>query len=617
MLQSIKARLIVFGLSISLIPIAVITTIYCLNARNTLKRHTLDWLTVVTETKKMHVEEFLEGKKIRVKDFSSDGLIRNSLERIEKNEPDADQIAKDLNRHLLVNKLPIARCLVAIAALDTEGKVIACTKGTLMGNDMSGQAFFTQGRKDIFVDQRRYIPELEIDVIPLSAPLTSKESGEPIGVLVNFIELGALSSITANTGGLGRTGEIYLVSKDKVMLTESRFLRDAPLREIVDTEPVRRGVMDQEMTGVYANYSGVRVVGASKVLPEYGWTLLAEIDASEAFAPLRLLSIIAAVLGGIAIGAVTGTGIAFALSVARPIKKLTEAANRFRAGELEYSVKMDRKDEIGVLASSFNDMAKELNELTRDLERRVAERTAESEARAKELARSNGELQQFAYVASHDLQEPLRMVRGYTQLLAHRYKDQLGEEANEFVDYIVDGASRMQMLINDLLSYSQVGTQGKPLEPTDCNGVLEKVLFNLQAAVKESGAVIMHEPLPIVLADSPQLVQVFQNLISNAIKFRKQEEVPNIHIAGRRKDNEWVFAVKDNGIGIDPKHFDRLFRIFQRLHNRSEYPGTGIGLAICKKVVERHGGRIWVESEEGKGSTFYFTIPCFLEVSAS
>ncbi len=225
----------------------------------------------------------------------------------------------------------------------------------------------------------------------------------------------------------------------------------------------------------------------------------------------------------------------------------------------------------------------------------------------EDLKRSNEELQQFAYIASHDLQEPLRMISSYLQLIERRYKGRLDKDADEFIAYAVDGASRLQSMINGLLAYSRVGTRSNPFEPTDFKVILEQALANLKVAIEESGAVITHDPLPTVTVDASQLVMVLQNLISNAIKFRGKEP-PGIHISAERKDNEWLFSVRDNGMGIDPEYIDRIFVIFRRLHGR-EYPGTGIGLAICKRIVERHGGRIWVESEPEKGSTFYFTIP--------
>jgi light-regulated signal transduction histidine kinase (bacteriophytochrome) len=226
---------------------------------------------------------------------------------------------------------------------------------------------------------------------------------------------------------------------------------------------------------------------------------------------------------------------------------------------------------------------------------------------ANELKRSNYDLQQFAYVASHDLQEPLRMISSYLQLIERRYKSKLDQDADEFIEYAVDGAKRLQNLINGLLDYSRVETSGKSFEPVDCEKVFGDTLANLKVAIEESSAVVTHDPLPTVMADRSQILQLFQNLIGNAIKFRSQEE-PRIYVSAGRKGDDYTFSVKDNGIGIEEQYKDRIFDLFQRLHSRG-YSGTGIGLSICKRIVERHGGKIWLESTIGRGSTFYFTIP--------
>jgi PAS domain S-box-containing protein len=231
----------------------------------------------------------------------------------------------------------------------------------------------------------------------------------------------------------------------------------------------------------------------------------------------------------------------------------------------------------------------------------------ELEVKARELARSNEELQQFAYVASHDLQEPLRMVSSYTQLLDRRYGDKLDGDAKEFMEFIVDGAARMKQLIEDLLAFSRVGTRGREFQEVASEAALTKALANLRGAAQASGATVTHGVLPVVFGDNGQLVQVFQNLVGNAMKFRG-EAAPRIHVEGEERGQVWLFTVRDNGIGLDPQYSDRIFMMFQRLHNKADYPGTGIGLAICKKIVDRHGGRIWVDSRPGEGCTFGFTL---------
>ena len=236
----------------------------------------------------------------------------------------------------------------------------------------------------------------------------------------------------------------------------------------------------------------------------------------------------------------------------------------------------------------------------KQMEERLQQMTAE-------MRRSNTELEQFAYVISHDLQEPLRMVSSYTQLLAKRYGKKLDNDADEFIGYAVDGAKRMQTLLHDLLEYSRVGTRGKPFGLVNCEHVVEQAMANLKIAIEECSASVSYDTLPTVMGDEGQLVRLFQNLIGNAIKFRR-EETPQVYISALRRNNIITFTVKDNGIGIDPQHSQSIFEIFRRLHTREEYPGTGMGLAICKKIVERHGGHISVQSQPGQGSTFYFSV---------
>ncbi len=295
--------------------------------------------------------------------------------------------------------------------------------------------------------------------------------------------------------------------------------------------------------------------------------------------------------------------------IRRSLKNLDEFTRQVGRGDLAVEAKILYPDEIGQLTDSFNRMTKNLNEVTVS-KTMLEEKNQEIQKRTEELASSNQELEQFAYVASHDLQEPLRMVASFTQLLSNKYSGKMEKDADEYIAFAVDGAKRMQALINDLLQYSRVGSQAKKSGPVDLDAVVRQALENLKITIEKNGARVTRDPLPITRGDEGQLVRLFQNLIANAIKFQKKGEAPKIHVGLQEKGKgEVCVFVRDNGIGIESQYFEKIFQIFQRLHGREEYAGTGIGLAICKKIVERHGGKIWVESEPGKGSTFSLTLP--------
>jgi len=301
--------------------------------------------------------------------------------------------------------------------------------------------------------------------------------------------------------------------------------------------------------------------------------------------------------------------------VTRPILTVADLAQTIaQSGNYALRLPIGGADELATLGTSFNTMLQQIERrdaelaAARDaLERRVDERTRELQRQTEELTRSNADLEQFAYVASHDLQEPLRMVASYTQLLADTTKHQLQKDAREYIDFAIDGAVRMQKLIADLLAYSRVGRTDLHPAPIATNETAAQAIANLQLAIADSGAKIVTDPLPPVIGHRSQLIQLFQNLIGNAIKFRGTAP-PEIHVTAERRDGAVEFAVRDNGIGFDPKYAPKIFVIFQRLHARGKYPGTGIGLAVCKRIVENHGGRIWVDSTPGKGTTFFFTI---------
>lgn len=290
--------------------------------------------------------------------------------------------------------------------------------------------------------------------------------------------------------------------------------------------------------------------------------------------------------------------------VTDPILRLASTAQQVSAAN-DFSLRVPKTstDELGILIDQFNNMLEQISK--RDQALQEAFKLAENHA--SELTRSNFELQQFAYIASHDLQEPLRTISNMVTLLKRQIEKQLDAESKEYMDFILQGSARMQLLIKDLLDYSRVGTKGGKFELLDCNSALENALLNLRAEIESSNAVITNDSLPTVVADANQIVRLFQNLIGNAVKYRSTDD-PIVHISYTELPTHWQFSVKDNGLGIDPRYHERIFEMFRRLHRQEEYEGTGMGLTICRKIAERHKGEAWVQSGFTAGSTFFFSI---------
>lgn len=461
-----------------------------------------------------------------------------------------------------------------LGVTDENGRLIAATdalpaQGTSGLNPESFELVRRTGTVH-FEDMRPSLESRRTMTVGFTAPIYDSQ-GEFRGVVVTRVPFENLRTVFEQEGRL-RYGD---VAYDWLLLDrEGTVLSEKGRPPGMDGGPVKLNLPSQDQATVKRDQPGfieeVHHRRGTAVVTGYAWTqgysnfrgfdwlVLFRLDHDQVYAPVDRLVWMVGGIGLLVILPLTGYGIWVSWKLGR-----------------------ERNDLVNT---------------RQDLEQSVAE-----------LGRSNADLQQFAYVASHDLQEPLRMVSSYTQLLARRYKGRLDADADEFIAFAVDGAGRMQKLIQDLLAYSRVSTGGRQFEPTSVGIALNHALDNLVSAVKESQVMITHDPLPAVMGDETQLVQLFQNLLSNAVKFRGHEP-PRIHVSAKQSSGEWLFSIRDNGIGLDPQYADRIFVIFQRLHNRQEYPGTGIGLAICKKIVERHGGRIWVESEPGKGATFYFTL---------
>jgi two-component system, sensor histidine kinase len=302
--------------------------------------------------------------------------------------------------------------------------------------------------------------------------------------------------------------------------------------------------------------------------------------------------------------------VSVSMTLSRGINEVVRVSKKVSEGNFEESAKIYSKDEIGYLAESFNTMIADLKEGTRErklAEEKLLSQNAVLEKYSTQLEQSNRDLERFAYVASHDLREPLRTVTSYAQIIEKRYREKLDHDADVYIGYIVEGVKRMDMLITDILHYSRLNNMENTSEEINCGELLEQVVSSSQENIAGNSARVTWDELPVIIANRQQMIQVFQNLVNNAIKFHR-DEAPRIHVAVSEEENHWKFSVSDNGIGIDKKFNERIFVLFQRLNPRDKYDGTGIGLTICKKIVEQHDGNIWVESEPGKGSVFYFTI---------
>lgn len=513
-----------------------------------------------------------------------------------------------------------------IGAIDPDGYVFASAVPTTNRTFLGDRSYFIAAR-----DTRKLaIGEYQVGRITgkatlnIAMPLIGRFSSQFHGVVYLALDLNWLNQLGAREE-LPDGSTLTVIDRDARILVRysipesdrnwvgTSLSADPRIKKILDAAGekvhISKGVDGKER--LYASTPLSRTAG----LPDA--QVLVGIPVQVAYAAANhLLVQNLIIISIVAVIAMVAAWIASDLFVLRHVRGIVTAAKQMRGGSLGARSGVEHgPGEIGELAQSFDEMANSLEQriaelqraeadlksLNDDLERRVVDRTLE-------LKRSNEDLEQFAYVASHDLQEPLRMITNYLQLLRQRYKDQLDTNAHDFIGFALDGSKRMNQLIHDLLAYSRVGTHGKEFTVTESDQALDDALSNLTVALEESKARITRDILPPVMGDEVQLTQLFQNLVGNAIKFRG-EAAPEIHIGVARKNKEWEFTISDNGIGIAEQDFQRIFIVFQRLHSREKYPGTGIGLAVCKKIVERHEGRIWVESKPGRGTTFHFTIP--------
>lgn len=612
--MSIRAKFRVVSLCIVLILVVVVMVGYwAASVEITHKVH--NNLSLVADLQLERVNEVLDRNFERLETVSARGPLKENLVRFAK---DSVEDSRDEVNAILQEASESVGTFKEVAIISDEGLGLGSSDRDKIDASYTDQQFFKDRNRPGGVGKDGRAVCFEVDAehqltVVLSEPF-EVDGEEPLGLIVIVSEGASLAASLGHDGDTKTLMSVLVKAKEDggmAILTPAEVVRE--VREMggisggLEALPMELAAKGEE--GFYENikdYRGVPVLAVTRFIPKLGLGFVAKLDRAEAFQGLRKIrniSLLALVLALIALELVFLT---IQRSMLKPIQRLAETATKISEGDLSQRMAVDRNDEIGELARDFNEMTRRLVAANAGLERKVKARTVE-------LERSNADLAQFAYIASHDLREPLRMVTCYVQMLERRYEDQLDDDARKFIGYAVDGATRMRKLIEDLLEFSRVGTRPKKFELVDTGEILEAVRMNLKIAIDESQAEIVCGELPVVKGDPTQLTQLCQNLIANAIKFRG-ERIPRVEVSAELAEDHWRFVIKDNGIGIEEDHCERIFLIFQRLHQRGEYEGTGIGLAVCKKIVERHGGKIHVESVPGEGSSFLFTIPV-VEVS--
>ena len=614
--MSFKLKIAVLFIALSLIPIGIVSTVFFGKGKAVIEQKTIDHLITTNESKKVKLETWIRNNFEMLTSISKLPVFQMDLVTIIQSHDENDSAHATLHQRIrdYLSPFTTANRFLELFITDlADGRVAFSSDPLQEGKYKDDRPFFKQGKNAPFFQDIGFDVAANEPTMILSVPLLDSHQ-EPVAILGGKVNLKVISDIFERRNLLSPTEDSYLVNQFNYFITEPRFGHDYALKKTVHTKGIETAREKGRFIGRHIDYRQTPVLGEIRWLPEWKLLLVTEVDLTEAQMPVNELKQTVLLMALLLSTAAAVIGWFLSSLITRPIDALKQITRRIGRGDFNVTTDLPEKGEFYDLAKAFSNMARSLQATMvskEKLEQEITERI-ESEKKiaqyTEKLKQSNEDLQQFAYVASHDLQEPLRMVSSFTQLLADRYGDQLDEKAHKWIDFAVDGANRMQKLIQDLLEFSRVTTHGKRFTEMDMNQAVRSAMDNLNLLIKESGASIECRDLPRINADESQMAMLFQNLINNAIKFCKNRP-PEIDISAKKRDDQWVFCVQDNGIGIESEFIDKIFIIFQRLHNREEFPGTGLGLAVCKRIVQRHQGNIWVESEYGKGSVFYFSLP--------
>lgn len=593
------------------------TSTFYIVSSDSLKKTTFEHLNTTAVLTASRIESFIKEHKGHISMLSE----MKSVKSIIGPSSDAEQVSGIMMK---LKEHAKTEYIHELIVLNPEGIVVASLNREDMGRDFNSKIDMSEAMKNVYVGSFHAL-ESGKEIFNMYKPLKDDKTGRLSGILVAGISMDMLNKITREKSGLGETEKIYIVNMDGIMITQpvalkgSRLNQEAGIKTILKN--IEKGLLKGKETLIFTDYRGKKVVRTFKYIPQMNWVLLVEVDESEILAHINRLKTIFIIIMLFIPAAAWLIGVFVSRAVTAPINKLHKGIEIIGKGNLDYKVGTSSRDEIGRLSRAFDVMTSDLKKTTTSIDllnREIAERKKteeELEVYTHKLEKSNNELEEFAHIASHDLQEPLRKVTGFGSRLKEKCSDVIGEQGLNYIDRMMDAASRMQILINNLLDYSRVTTKARAFTPVNLSAIAREVLSDLEVRIEQTGAKVKLTDLPTIDADALQMRQLFQNLIGNALKFNKKGSPPVVKISGEFNEVEgndnraYRITVEDNGIGFDEKYADRIFGIFQRLHGRSEYEGTGIGLSICKKIVERHGGSIKAKSSLGQGTKFIITLP--------
>ncbi|GAB4567277.1 MAG: hypothetical protein Tsb0020_19690 [Haliangiales bacterium] len=586
---SIRSKISFYLLLVSVVPILVLSVASFYNAKQEIRKQQLEHLKGVVSLKSEAIDRWYLDRRTQIQLLrETPGLRHATLDLLSEpfesrhKNPGYRQLTRSLLLHVEHSAI-----YDEIFLMDTDGKVRYSTTPEAEGLVKSNRPYFTDGMKGLVLQNTYYSLSLRHTTSTMALPIEVGE--EVIAVLAFRLNDDRLGEIMTAYAGIAAGGQMYLVNNYNYFVTDPEGRSGYSIERASYSKPVQLCLAKRDEAGEYANHDGRQVLAAFNYLADYRLCVVAEIASEIAYRQVVGLRNFVIVLTVVTLGVVTLIALWLSSSISRPVRELTTMASVAASGDLDQHIHLDLRDEVGTLARSFNTMIASLK------------------ARTDDLTRINAELEEYGHLISHDLKEPLRTISGFMGLVSKKYGDRLDDRGRDYVDRTVAASDRMRQLIDDLRSYSRVAVEPRQSSAIDTNLLVGEVLTNLTDAVETSNARVDIGELPEVYGVPSLLATLVQNLIINAIKFRG-DDPPTVQITAEREDNAWRFSVKDNGIGIDPSYSDRIFKMFQRLHPRSEYPGTGIGLALCKKIVEHHGGRIWFESRPGEGTRFYFTI---------